>query len=208
MKKIILPLILLMTFGVHAQSRYFKTMEKNIQLLDSARTTDKLLEVSSSFERIAETEKNKWLPYYYAALAQTRIGLSKDNTINKDQVAQKAVVLAQKGEAIEKNGELCSIQSMAATIQMLVDPQTRWQEFGTRASKAIEEGLQLDPSNPRLYYLKGSIIFNTPAFLNGGKSKAKPFFEKALELYSSTHVEPLYPSWGKNATEHFLKRCE
>ena len=62
---------------------------------------------------------------------------------------------------------------MASTQQMMVDPQNRWQTNGQEASKARQAGQKLDPSNPRLYYLEGMSVFNTPEAFGGGKEKGK-----------------------------------
>ncbi len=85
---------------------------------------------------------------------------------------------------------------MSATQQMMVDPQTRWQTYGVQAAKDLDEGLKLNPDNPRLYYLRGESIFNTPVAFGGGKDKAKPVFEKALALFKTDKPKPLYPNWG------------
>ena len=97
---------------------------------------------------------------------------------------------------------------MAATQQMMVDPQSRWMTYGQESGKALQEGLQLDPNNPRLYYLQGMGIFGTPPVFGGGKEKAKPIFEKALELYKAEKVKPLYPHWGQEQTEQMIAQCK
>ena len=112
--------------------------------MDSAKTTADFEAVSNSFARIGDAEKTQWLPYYYAALAETRIGWT-DKKADKDQLAEKIKALVAKGEAIEKNAELCTITNMAATQQMLVDPQNRWQTYGMEASTALQTGMKLDP---------------------------------------------------------------
>jgi len=97
---------------------------------------------------------------------------------------------------------------MAATQQMMVDPQTRWQTYGVQASKALQDGLKLDPNNPRLYYLQGESIFNTPPAFGGGKDKAKPLFEKAVVLFKAEKPKPLWPKWGLARTEEQLAKCQ
>ncbi|MDR0794035.1 MAG: hypothetical protein LBE82_12060 [Chitinophagaceae bacterium] len=208
MKQFIFAVAIMATaIGANAQSeRYTAAMEKNLTLLDSAKTTTDLQAVSSAFERIGDAEKTQWLPYYYAALAQTNIGWA-DQKADKDAIGNKAAALAGKGEAIEKNSELCIIRNMAATIQMMVNPQERWQTYGKQANEALAEGMKLDPNNPRLYYLKGMSLFNTPEAFGGGKDKAKVQFEKAMELFNKENPKPLYPRWGKKETEEMLKQC-
>jgi hypothetical protein len=210
MKKV----ILLFAFGVlstaiFSQSDKFqKGMQTNIALLDSAKTAADLTTVAANFERIGDAEKTQWLPYYYAGLALTRVGWV-DQKIDKDKNAEQIKALCNKAEAIDKNAEIFSIRNMAATQQMLVNPQERWQTYGQEASAALQQGMQLDPNNPRLYYLQGMTLFNTPEQFGGGKEKAKPVFEKSLALFKAFKPKSdLYPTWGQKITEQMLEKCK
>ena len=197
--------ILLRTFG--QSEKYSAVMQKNIALLDSAKSVEDLQRVAGSFERIGDTEKTQWLPYYYAALAQANVGWNPE-VKDKDQNAEKISAYLAKAESISNNAELCCIRNMSATQQMLVDPQTRWQTNGMEASAALKKGMELDPQNPRLYYLQGMSLFNTPTQFGGGKDKAKPVFEKAVALFKAEQPKPLYPHWGQNAAEAMLAKCQ
>src|ERR1700761_1349774 len=208
MKKMILFGALLISLAASAQSdKYTQAMQKNIAMLDSAKSTDQLQNLAATFDRIGDAEKTKWLPYYYAALAQTWIGWNPA-TKDKDANAQKINAYLSKAEAIEKNGELYAIENMAATQQMLVDPQSRWATNGKAASDALQKGLAADPNNPRLYYLQGMSLFNTPPQFGGGKDKAKPLFEKSVALFKAAQPKPLYPSWGQKQAEDMLAQCQ
>lgn len=193
---------------VNAQSEKFTAvMQKQLALLDSAKTTQELQSVANTFERIGDAEKTQWLPYYYAGLALTRAGWM-DKSLDKDANSEKIKAICAKAEAIENNADVCTIRNMAATQQMMVDPQNRWMTYGQEAGKVLQQGIQLDPNNPRLYYLQGMSIFGTPPAFGGGKDKAKPIFEKALELYKTEKVKPLYPHWGQNQTEQMIEKCK
>src|SRR5579872_6072333 len=208
MKRMILAFVLLAGLAANAQSdKYVQAMKKNIALLDSAKSIDELQSLAGTFDRIGDAEKTQWLPYYYAALAQTWIGWMPD-VKDKDANAQKIKAYLDKAEAIEKNAETYAIENMAATQQMLMDPQTRWATNGKDASEALQKGMELDPNNPRLYYLQAMSLFNTPPQFGGGKDKAKPVFEKSIALFKSTQPKPLYPSWGQKQAEQMLAQCD
>src|SRR5258707_15170039 len=97
MRKTILFLALLVSVAACAQSdKYTQVMQKNITLLDSAKTIDELTGLATTFDRIGDAEKNKWLPYYYAALAQTWIGW---NPAVKDKDANSAKINAYLAKA-------------------------------------------------------------------------------------------------------------
>ena len=208
MKHVMLGLLVIATIGAFAQSdRYKSAMEKNLAQFDSVKTTQDMLTLSNNFERIGDAEKTQWLPYYYAGLALSTSGWS-DPKLDKDANSTRINTLCDKAAALDNNSEIFALRNMSATQQMMVDPQTRWQTYGMQASQDLEEGLKLNPDNPRLYYLRGESIFNTPPAFGGGKDKAKPVFEKALALFQTDHPKPMYPSWGKQRTEEQLAQCQ
>jgi hypothetical protein len=209
MKKTILALLLFASLAAGAQTdKYTQTMQKNLALMDSAKTIGDLQNMAGAFERIGDAEKTKWLPYYYAALAQSRIGWYPEMKEHADENAVKTKALLAKAESIEKNSELYIIENMTATQQMVVDPQSRWSTYGQEASAALNKGIQADPNNPRLYYLQGMSLFNTPPQFGGGKDKAKPLFEKSIALFKSAQPKPLYPNWGQQQAEAMLAQCQ
>lgn len=208
MKKLMLIFVLFISFGAQAQSeKYYSAMKKNLALLDSSKTSQDFQDVAASFSRIADAEKTQWLPYYYAGLALSQMGWT-DPKLDKDDNASKIIALCDKAEAIDKNAEIYALRNMAATQQMLVDPQSRWQTFGSQASGYLEAGLKLDPNNPRLYYLQAMTLLGTPEQFGGGKAVAKPVFEKSLALFKTFVVKPLYPNWGQKAAADNLAKCQ
>ena len=207
MKKIIAGFTLLTALITNAQSdKYEQAMKKTLSQFDSVKTTQDYQSLSANFERIGDAEKTQWLPYYYAGLALTTAAWS-DQAMDKDANAEKIKALCTKAEAIEKNSEICTLRNMAATQQMIVDPQSRWMTYGQEAAAALKKGMELDPNNPRLYYLQAMGIFGTPEQFGGGKEKAKPVFEKAVALFKSENPKPLYPHWGQKQAEEKLAEC-
>jgi len=208
MKKLLTVIALATTVMVNAQDdRFTAAMKKNLAQFDSMKTTQDYVNLAANFERIGEAEKTQWLPYYYAGLALTTAGW-KDPSIDKDKNSEKVKALCDKADAIEKNSEIQSIRNMAATQQMMVDPQSRWQTYGMEAGEALKKGMEMDPNNPRLYYLQGMSLFNTPEQFGGGKAKAKPVFEKAVALFKAEQPKPLYPRWGQKQAEEKLAECQ
>jgi hypothetical protein len=208
MKSILFSLLIFGTLVSYAQSdKYTAAMEKTLHLFDSAKTTADLVTVANTFERIADAEKTQWLPYYYAGLALSTAGWN-DPKMDKDANSTRINTLCDKAEAMDKNSEIYVLRNMSATQQMMVDPQTRYMTYGVQAGKDLEIATQLNPDNPRIYYLKGESLFNTPPAFGGGKDKAKTMFEKALALYKTDKPKPLWPNWGRERTEEELTKCQ
>lgn len=211
MKKMIAAVLLLATVTVNAQSEKFTAgMQKSLEQMGAAKTTVDYQAASAAFERIGDAEKTQWLPYYYAAMCLT-IPAWTDANMDKDANADKIKGFCAKAEAVattnEDKAEIETVKNMAATQQMMVDPQSRWMSYGQEAAAALTKGTQLDPNNPRLYYLQGMSLFNTPEQFGGGKDKAKPLLEKAVQLFKAAKPKPLYPDWGQKESEQKLAEC-
>ena len=208
MKSILFSFLMFTVFSSNAQSeKYVAAMTKTLAQFDSAKTMADFTSMSNTFERIGDAEKTQWLPYYYAGLALSTSGWL-DPKVDKDANSTRINMFCDKAEALDKNSEIYALRNMSAMQQMLVDPQTRWATYGKTAATDLEIGMKLDPNNPRLYYLKGESIFGTPPAFGGGKDKAKPVFEKAIELFKAEKTKPLYPNWGLESAEAKLKLCQ
>jgi hypothetical protein len=208
MKSILFSFLMLTAMAGSAQSdKYNAAMKKNLDLFDSAKTTADFQALANTFERIGDAEKTQWLPYYYAGLALSTPGWI-DAKLDKDANATRINTLCDKAAALDNNSEIYVLKYISATQQMMVDPQTRWQTYGVQATKDLDEGMKLNPDNPRLYYMRGESIFNTPEAFGGGKVKAKPLFEKAVALYKTDKPKPLWPNWGLERTELELAKCQ
>lgn len=209
MKHLLVIISMFFAGMVAAQSKYEGAMATGLEQMKASKTAEEMTAASGFFERIGEAEKDKWLPYYYAAWANY-ITAWMNPKADKDKVAEKSNELITKAEALEpNNSELFCLRQMTATLQMLVDPMSRWQSYGTQANNAIENAIKTDPNNPRCYYLKGQSLMNTPEAFGGGKAVAKKLFEKAVELYQNYQpASPLHPTWGKAESEKLLAACQ
>ncbi|HEV8080975.1 MAG TPA: hypothetical protein VGP43_09695 [Chitinophagaceae bacterium] len=209
MKKTILSaLIICFCITTFAQSdKYASVMKKNISMLDSAMQKGNAKELANNFERIGDAEKLQWLPYYYAAYANILSTYTGKDKSKVDAIADKAEELIIKAEGLagKENSETAVIKSMIASAHMMVDPQSRFMQYGAASSENMQRAQELDPENPRAVYLEAQAKFYTPAAFGGGKSVAKPLFEKALKMFVTFKpASELHPTWGKDAAEYFL----
>lgn len=209
MKKLFLIVVLLVAGFANAQSRYEGAMEKGLAQLKDAKTPAEMLAVSAFFERVADAEKDKWLPYYYAARTNI-LGGWMDPKADKDQSAEKSKELIAKAESLEpNNSEIFCLKQQVAVQQLTVDAMSRWQTYGAVAAEAIAKAKAADPQNPRPYLLEGQYLLNVPEAFGGGKAVAKKLLEKSLALFGSYKpASPLYPDWGKELAEKTLAACQ
>jgi hypothetical protein len=192
-----------------AQSKYEGAMAKGLEQLKAVKTVEDMSATSAFFERVGDAEKDKWLPYYWAAYTNYLTGWMNPKA-DKDKVGEKSKDLISKAEAIESNNsELFLLRQMVAIQQMTVDAMSRYQTYGAEARNNIEKATKADPGNPRIYYLNGQTLMQTPEAFGGGKAVAKKLFEKSLELYKTFKpASPFHPDWGKEDAEKLLAACQ
>jgi hypothetical protein len=213
MKKfLVLFAVSVISTALFAQNeKYVKAMKSNMALMDSAFAKGNFAELSNNFERIGDAEKTQWLPYYYAAYCTAMSALMENDKSKTDGIADKADQQIKKAESIagKENSETCVIKSMVASSHLMVDPQTRWQEYGPIASSNIEKAKQLDPTNPRPVFLDAQSKMYTPEAFGGGKAPAKELFLTAMKMFDTFKPQSdLHPNWGKTSTQYFLEQLK
>ncbi len=226
MKQLLLAAAVVFSLAAHAQSdKYVAAMKKNLSLFDSAKTPTDFENIAAGFQRIGDAEKTQWLPYYWQGLALARIGWmyfpdekgvtaikvdNLDQTV--DDLATRINGAADKADAAATDdaakSDILTIRNMAATQQMVVDPQGRYMTYGVQAGQYLQKAIQLNPNNPRPYYLQAMGIYGTPEQYGGGKAQAKPIFQKAVDLGKAETAQPLYPHWSLEQAEQMLALCQ
>ena len=118
MKKIVLIICLVIFNFTQAQSNFEKGMDKAFELWQS----DKADEAINLFERIANAEKDNWLPHYYIAqINSLKSWNEKDETALKAQL-DKAQEHLNTAMIISKNNpELLVMQGQIYTNWVAFD---------------------------------------------------------------------------------------
>jgi hypothetical protein len=73
----------------------------------------------------------------------------------------------------------------------------------------VKEADEMAPNNPRLIWVHGPILWNSPPERGGGQEKAIQNYQRGLEACSKikTSDDPLEPSWGKPELMMSLAYC-
>jgi len=108
-----------------------------------------------------------------------------------------AVSTGEPGFADAKIGALSCVGLIAFSVGRQ-DP-AHMQEFIGRARQLRKDAEAADPGNPRLEWVLGPMLWNTPIDRGGGQDKAIAAYEKGLETIRSRKAanDPLEPSWGE-----------
>ncbi len=213
MKKFIVSAVwmLLATLSTNAQSeKYLAAMKTNMGALDSSfRNPASLLSLANNFERIANAEKNQWLPFYYAAFCQVNYSFMEQDKSKVDAIADKAAALISQADLLQPgNSEISCIKSMIASSRLMVNPMQRYMEFGPESDKQLETAIAQDPANPRPHFLKGQGLKYTPEQFGGGCKTAKEELQKAMDKFNTFKpASEISPDWGKEMNSKLLNEC-
>lgn len=87
--------------------------------------------------------------------------------------------------------------------------QTRAKELVGQIMPLVKEATEMAPDNPRLIWVRGPILWNTPPERGGGQDKAIENYQRGLEVCSRIKAsdDPLEPSWGKPELMMSLAYC-
>ena len=76
--------------------------------------------------------------------------------------------------------------------------------LGPRSGAETEKALELGPTNPRVWMLRGIGAMNTPAMFGGGMDKAEEYLKKAIAYFATDKPVPPAPAWGANEAHAWL----
>src|SRR5687768_5884600 len=143
-------------------SPFEKAMLENISKLDTA-NSENLVTLANNFERIANAEKNRWEPYYYAAYCYAARAFSVSGKNDIDHYADKAEKYFEKAVELEKdNAELSVLHAIILSCRIMADPMGRFQTMGREVRQLLEKAKVEDPSNPRIYLQEARFLARTP----------------------------------------------
>lgn len=211
MKKLIVFICLIVVgINTQAQSNYQKGMSKGMEMLKSAKTAEDFLNVSNHFERVSNVEKEEWAPIYWNAYVTMIAAMNADKESKQDELYDKALLLVEKLEGMKMDeSEFYTLKAYITLMRISVSPMTRAPLGTPAAMEMLAKAQNLNPTNPRPFYVQGQNTFYTPEFFGGGKKVAKPILDKAVKLYAEEKPsEDFSPRWGKSRAEQLLKQCE
>lgn len=212
MKRItILIMILVMTQVSFAggDKKYTKAMEANIQALYDAESADAFGPIANKFTRIGEAEKDMWLPYYYASLAEVFKSFRITDVKQKDLVLDQAQCHLAKAAVLEQgNSEITALEGFIYMLKISVDPGTRGQLLAPKAMGSFGTAMTLDPQNPRATLFMGQMQMGTAQFFGSGIEEACAMIDLSVKLFEEFKPQnSISPIWGKGTAIEWQQRC-
>jgi hypothetical protein len=212
MKKIILSLALVViALASNAQSdAYNAGMKGMISRIESAQSNPEAYQdASNGFLRIAAAEKNEWLPNYYAAYCLAMQAMFSKDKEKIDPMLDQADKLLAEISITVKSDEVMCLQAFSKATRISVDPMTRGMRYSSESAKFLEQAKSINAENPRIYFLQGESMFNTPEQFGGGKTKALQLFQTAAKKFAAFKPSSdLMPTWGQRTNEMMIAECK
>lgn len=212
MKKLILLIAAAAFMYVNTDAQDFKqTLQKTWTSFDTTKDAAARVEISNKLSLIAKKWTDEWAGHYYNALSKAILSYNETDEAKRDAYLNDAE--QERDEAVsllkKENDETYVLAAMIANARLAVKPQSRWQKFGKIFDENLKKAKEINPDNPRIYYLQGTSKRFTPKMFGGGKKAALPYFEKAETLFAKENSEDITKiSWGKRINEEFLKEAK
>ena len=202
---LILTLLLLVSFS---NETYQMAMAKSIEKLFQAKSITEYVDLANQFERISKNEKTEWLPLYYASFAYVMISFQETENAKKDVYLDQAQKFLDQAFQIEPNeSELHLMQAFIYPSRINIDPMGRGAIYIGALNKSLDTAIELNPDNPRPYYLRATMILYTPEAYGGGAARSLPMFRTAKEKFDNFKPQTaIFPNWGNEMNEAEMEK--
>jgi tetratricopeptide (TPR) repeat protein len=207
-KNLILYIVLFpCTLNANAQStEYLRVMKDNIYILDSVSNTNNIISIVKIFEEISNNEVKEWLPIYYAAYGLLKAAFEVQDKNQSDDLTNQAIEKIEKALMLEPSeSELYALMGYAYISKMNAGSTLTGMKYLPKTKQVLNKAKQLNPANPRPYYLLANITYFTPKMYGGGKEKALPLLNEAIDKFNKFKpVNNIMPAWGKEDCLHLI----
>lgn len=153
---------------------------------------------------------------YWRGFAQWRRAINGFNdSVDPKELEQNLKTAVDEFQiAIEKDptfvdAKVGTISCLGFLAFMNRKDQGRAKELVQQILPLVKEADEIAPDNPRLIWVHGPILWNSPAERGGGQDKAIQNYQRGLEAFSKIKAsdDPLEPSWGKPELMMSLAYC-
>jgi len=153
---------------------------------------------------------------YWRGFAQWRRAINGFNDAVDPKELEQNLNTAVKEFRISMEKDPAFVDAKVGTISclgflafMTRKDQSRAKELVRQILPLVKEADEMASDNPRLIWVHGPILWNSPPERGGGQDKAIQNYQRGLEACSKvkTSDDPLEPSWGKPELMMSLAYC-
>lgn len=204
----LISLLAIPSLGIAQSDKYQKAMEANLATYDTARSAPALQSLIGQFSRIAQAEKSRWLPYYYAGMCAMGVANKEPDMAKVDGWADQAETFAHLADSLSPNNS--EVSCLLATVHFArinVDFMGRGPKYSALGADALQRAMQQNPNNPRALALLAGLRNSAPAGFGGDKPMACQLAAKALQLYATEPTTGIEPHWGRTNAQKIVAQC-
>lgn len=203
--------VLILIFGVvstiaFGQTKYEQGMQKAMQTWEQG----KIQEALAILARISDADQQHWIPAYYQVMIAITQGFQHPQEATVEGVVERnRLIIDQWIEKKEAVDEWYVLQGMNETLELMMDPMQKGMSQSPIITKAYENALEFNPTNPRAIYLLASFYLNSAKFMKVDVVYHLERIKQALVLFDQQKKEILfYPTWGKEWAEKIRASVE
>ena len=206
MEKIIVTLLMGLLFSItgNAQENYEEGMTKAFQLWDQGKPE----ESAALFESIAETEKENWLPYYYAAEVKIVESFEMQDQKRKELQLGEAEKLLEKAKLFggSDNVELMVLEAMLHTGYITLNPMQYGPSLSPVVMSLYNSAARADPQNPRVALSKAEWHMGAAPYVGEDPMIYCKDVAATLPLFQAYEPsEPFAPDWGEERARNIIR---
>jgi hypothetical protein len=193
------------------ESDFQQVMGKTLAGYAECKTIEDYQGLANKFKRIADVEKDEWLPLYYHAHCYIIMSFMEQSDIaKKDEYLDVAEISVNKMIGmVPDESEAYTLKAFLLTARLVVDPMTRGQEYGILSGQAVKTALGLNPDNPRAKYINISNEMGTAQFFGSDISIYCTQANELLENWDDFKpASPIHPDWGKDQVADIVESCK
>jgi len=202
-------LVLLTSISFATGDKYVEAMQKNIEVIYTARNIPDIQSAINAFERIGDAEKTKWEPFYYASFGYVMMANREKETTVKDTYLDLSLKALEKAKTLQPNeSEIIALEGFVHMIRVTVDPASRGQQYSSLAFQSFGKAVAMNPENPRALALLAQMQYGTAQFFGSSTTEACGTLTKALEKFDTFKSDNvLAPQWGRGMAEGMKSKC-
>lgn len=205
MKNLITIIALLFTLTINAQDQYSKGMKKAFGLWEENKTT----EAVALFERIAQAEKENWIPSYYAANVLISSAFqTKDKTAVNGMLEKASKHIATAHKISPDNSEITTLEGLLYTGYVAMDPGTYGMKYSGKIMALHGKAVELDKTNPRAIANLIGYEIGSARFFGTELSTFCDRLQEVIPMFENQSQDiPFSPSYGISGLKGSIKEC-
>jgi len=148
-------------------------------------------------ERVLSAEPNNAEAKYYLGYNQYRILTISMGNSSKSEIKNYSDSAVENLKAISNIKSYKSeARTLLAAVYMmkLAEDQSEAPIISRKIYSLLAQAKAYNNSNPRIYLIKGTMLYNTPKMFGGSTKKAIANFDKAIHLFKTKTNNPI--NWG------------